>query len=75
MNHPLKVAYPPTDPPADNRIECAECDGVGTFMTAGPPAEAIEVVCRRCDGEGLIEFDPSDDPSAPDNWKEWEGIA
>lgn len=75
MNYPLRVAYPPSEPPADTRLECIECEGVGTFMTAGSPYEAIEVVCRRCDGEGLVEFDPSDDPYAPDTWKEAEGLA
>lgn len=75
MYQSFRVAEPPLDPPEDKRVECPECEGVGTFMTAGAPYEAIEVVCRRCDGEGLVEFDPSDDPYAPDTWKEWEGIA
>jgi hypothetical protein len=28
-----------------------------------------------CDGDGIIDFDPYDNPYVPDTWKEAEGIA
>lgn len=65
----MKYASPPIDPPADNRIECSECDGQGVVwvQALGMPAE---VSCEECDGEGLVEWSPDDDPSAPDYWKD-----
>jgi hypothetical protein len=37
--------------------------------------ELEDLTCLRCDGDGEIEYDPDDNPYAPDTWKEAEGIA
>ena len=38
-----------------------------------PSGETDE--CEKCEGTGEVDFDPACDPYAPDNWREWEGIA
>jgi hypothetical protein len=55
--------YQPTEPPERRTISCPECEGVE------------DAECLKCYGDGIIDFDPGDDPYAPDTWKEAEGIA
>ena len=54
--------YQPTEPPERRTISCPECEGVE------------DAACLKCYGDGIIAFDPGDDPYAPDTWKEVEGI-
>jgi hypothetical protein len=55
--------YQPTEPPERRTITCPDCDDSGSEN------------CETCYGDGIIDFDPGDDPYAPDTWKEAEGIA
>jgi DnaJ-class molecular chaperone len=59
--------YQPMEPPQRRTISCPDCEGEGLT------GEGID--CSECYGDGVIDFDPSDDPYAPDTWKEAEGIA
>lgn len=68
----VRVATPPMEPPADTRIECDECCGLGKF-TYGDDAE-LSATCTVCWGDGLIER-PDEDSCAPDTWREAEGLA
>ena len=70
----MHVAQPPTDPPNRPTRTCPECEG-DAFITMTVEGTLEDVTCLRCDGDGEIDFDPDDNPYAPDNWKEWEGIA
>ena len=72
----MRTAQPPIEPPTGRTIECDQCDGVGKTMhyTELLTVRVFEK-CTRCDGTGEIEFDPDDNPYAPDTWKEAEGIA
>ena len=56
------------------RRTCPECEG-DAFITMTVEGILEDVTCLKCDGDGEIDFDPDDNPYAPDNWKEWEGIA
>lgn len=71
----MRVAYPPTDPPEIRTIECPSCDGTGIVQDIEHGVVTYEGECYRCDGDGEIEYDPDDNPYAPDTWKEAEGIA
>ena len=55
--------YQPVEPPERRTITCPDCDDSGSEN------------CETCYGDGIIDFDPGDDPYAPDTWKEAEGIA
>lgn len=71
----MQVAYPPSDPPALSQWDCEECQGSGYILETSneESPQTIEVDCPDCQGAG--RFDPDDNPYAPDNWKEAEGIA
>lgn len=56
-------------------VECLDCDGEGTLNVIECGVVTVEHECSRCEGSGEIEFDPDDNPYAPDTWKEAEGIA
>jgi RecJ-like exonuclease len=71
MSYGWRVAEPPVDPPNPPTIDCSDCEGSGTITEDDTPSTE----CLKCDGSGQVTFDPYDDPYAPDNWKEWEGIA
>ena len=75
MSRSLRWIEPPVDPPARRMVQCAECEGDGTFRVIERGLVTEEGECSRCEGYGSCEFDPNDDPYAPDTWKEAEGIA
>jgi DnaJ-class molecular chaperone len=56
-------------------VECLDCDGEGILRIIECGITTVEHECSRCEGTGQTEFDPDDNPYAPDNWKEAEGIA
>lgn len=70
----MRVAQPPTDPPTRPMRTCPDCQG-DAFIVVTTEGILEDVTCLDCDGTGEIEFDPSDNPYAPDTWKEAEGIA
>lgn len=65
---------PPMEPPTRPMRTCPECEG-DAFITMEVEGNLEDVTCLDCDGAGEIEYDPSDNPWEPDNWKEAEGIA
>ena len=64
-----------TEPPQVRLVNCYECSGTGRITETLDRVIVYEGECGRCDGEGRIEYDPYDNPYAPDTWKEAEGIA
>jgi DnaJ-class molecular chaperone len=70
----MGYAQPPTDPPTRRTINCPDCEGDG-FIIMTVEGHLEDLTCLRCDGDGEIEYDPDDNPYAPDTWKEAEGIA
>jgi hypothetical protein len=72
---PSWVAQPPSSPPELGQWDCEECGGSGYIWrrTNEESPQIVEEECAECDGRG--RFDPEDNPYAPDNWKEAEGIA
>ena len=71
----MRVALPPTDPPETRLIECPTCDGLGLIRIIEHGMITSEEECDRCEGLGEVDYDPDDNPYAPDTWKEAEGIA
>ena len=65
---------PPMEPPEPRMVNCHECEGDG-FIMFEVDGEQEDVTCLRCDGTGETGYDPDDNPYAPDNWKEAEGLA
>lgn len=70
----MRYAQPPTEPPTRRVQNCPDCEGDG-FIIMTVEGELEDITCLRCDGDGEIDFDPDDNPYAPDTWKEAEGIA
>jgi DnaJ-class molecular chaperone len=58
---------------------CLACNGKGGFNTRTAAGQTTAVDCSECEGTGSVWFDHTyehdEDPSAPDTWKEAEGIA
>lgn len=74
----FRVAEPPTEPPWFRDlpvVECSTCEGEGVVRDIEHGVVTWEGECYRCDGTGEMPADPDDNPYAPDNWKEAEGIA
>jgi DnaJ-class molecular chaperone len=71
----FRVAEPPVDPPEVRMVECATCEGLGVLRDIEHGVVTFEAECYRCEGLGEVEYDPDDNPYAPDTWKEAEGIA
>lgn len=66
---------PPIEPREGTQVECRDCEGLGVLQEVTHGILVRSGVCETCDGSGLIDFDPDDNPYAPDTWKEAEGIA
>ena len=71
----MRYAQPPMEPPTRWVRNCPDCDGDGFTIVFLEDGTIEDVTCLDCDGDGEIDFDPSDNPYAPDTWKEAEGIA
>lgn len=56
-------------------MECPTCDGLGLIRIIEHGMITSEEECDRCEGLGEVDYDPDDNPYAPDTWKEAEGIA
>lgn len=58
---------------------CRPCNGKGGWITDTRQGMHAIDECPDCHGQGIVShdyvYDPGDDPYAPDNYKEWEGIA
>jgi len=73
-----RSAEPPISPPEADLYECRDCEGRGEVVHHnGPLGPLVAVVewCEACDGRGEREYREEENPYAPDNWKEAEGIA
>lgn len=71
----MRGIEPPVDPPEPKLMPCDQCEGEGEIALYENGETIYEGECGNCEGTGKIDFDPDANPYAPDNWKEYEGIA
>lgn len=65
--------------PTEPTKTCRACDGRGEFLTIEAGVITGSDECRECEGTGDVwwnhVYDETDDPTAPDTWKEAYGYA
>lgn len=64
----------PTNPPERRTAECGTCGGAGDYIEYSLGELVHDGECAVCEGTGEVRIYDAE-VSAPDTWKEAEGIA